>query len=180
VLEGVLGGQHEERIGQRVRGLADGDLAFLHGLEQRALHLGRRTVDLVGEHEVREDRAVPHLERRVARIVDQCADHVGRQQVGRELQAVEREGERARQRPHGERLGHAGRPLEQHVPVHQQADQHAVHEPVLPDDDAAHLREQRLDEGAAFGDGRVGRLRGWGHRGAPVSPRARSRRCARA
>jgi hypothetical protein len=39
-----------------VRDAADGHLLLGHDLEQRGLHLGRRTVDLVGQHEVREDR----------------------------------------------------------------------------------------------------------------------------
>jgi hypothetical protein len=37
-------------------------LALLHGLEQRRLHLGRRAVDLVGQHRVAEDRTLAELE----------------------------------------------------------------------------------------------------------------------
>jgi hypothetical protein len=36
---------------------AEGDLPLLHDLQQRRLHLRRRPVDLVREHEVREHRA---------------------------------------------------------------------------------------------------------------------------
>ena len=36
LLDGVLRGEHEERFGERIRRVADGDLLFLHGLEQRA------------------------------------------------------------------------------------------------------------------------------------------------
>ena len=57
LLDGVLRGEHEERLGQLERLPADGDLLLLHRLEQRRLHLGRRAVDLVGEHDVGEDRA---------------------------------------------------------------------------------------------------------------------------
>ena len=35
----------------------DGDLAFLHHFQQRALHLGGRAVDFVGQHQIGEDRA---------------------------------------------------------------------------------------------------------------------------
>ena len=38
---------------------ADRDLPLLHGFEQRRLHLGGRAVDLVGKHEIGEDRALP-------------------------------------------------------------------------------------------------------------------------
>ncbi len=57
LLDGVLRGQHEERVGQLVPGAADGDLAFLHGFEQGGLRLGRRAVDLVGQDDVGEQRA---------------------------------------------------------------------------------------------------------------------------
>ena len=53
----VLRGDDEERIGQLARLALDGDLVLLHRLEQRALRLRRRAVDLVGEHDLREDRA---------------------------------------------------------------------------------------------------------------------------
>ena len=56
-LERVLRRDDEERLGQRVRVPVDGDLALLHRLEQRGLRLGGGAVDLVGDHDVREDRA---------------------------------------------------------------------------------------------------------------------------
>ena len=65
---------------------------------------------------------------------------------------MERERDGAGERPHRERLGHARRPFEQHVPVDEQPDEHAVDEPLLADDDAADLGEQRLDERAARAD----------------------------
>ena len=85
----ILRGQHEERLFE-VEGLvADGDLLFLHRFEQRALHLGRRAVDFVGQNEVGEDRAASGGELAGLRIVNLRADHIGRQHVGRELQARE-------------------------------------------------------------------------------------------
>ena len=57
LLDRVLRGQDEEGLGQLVGRVADGDLPFLHGFEQGALHLGRGAVDFVGEDEVGEDRA---------------------------------------------------------------------------------------------------------------------------
>ena len=89
LLDRVLRRQHEERLGQRVGLVADRDLALLHRLEQRALHLGRRAVDLVGEDEVGEDRALRGRNSPRARVVDARADDVGGQQVGRELDALE-------------------------------------------------------------------------------------------
>ena len=57
VLDRVLRGDDDERVGQRVRLALDGDLALLHRLEQRGLRLRRRAVDLVGQQHVGEHRA---------------------------------------------------------------------------------------------------------------------------
>ena len=88
LLDRVLRGEDDERLGQRVGLVADRDLPLLHRLEQRALHLGGGAVDLVGEHEVGEHRAPCGDELAGALLVDQRAGEVGRQQVRRELDAA--------------------------------------------------------------------------------------------
>ena len=70
LFERVLSGENEKRIGQPIGDIAERDLALLHGFEQRALDLGRRAVDLVGEHEIGEDGPVLGAECAVARIID--------------------------------------------------------------------------------------------------------------
>ena len=88
----VLRGDHEERLGQVVRLLAGGDLAFLHRLQQGRLRLRRRAVDFVGEQDVREDRPFDEAELASALVVfveHRGAGDVGRHQVGRELNAFE-------------------------------------------------------------------------------------------
>ena len=62
LLHGVLRRHHEERRGQRVGLASDGDLAFLHALEEGALDLGGGAVDFVGEDEVGEDRPVVRVD----------------------------------------------------------------------------------------------------------------------
>src|SRR5208282_4854652 len=62
-LEGILGGQHDERLVEDVRALADGDAMLLHGLQERALSLRGRAVDLVGEHDVGKNRPSAKFER---------------------------------------------------------------------------------------------------------------------
>ena len=57
VLDRVLGGEHHERRRHLVADAVNRDLALLHRLEQRRLRLGRGPVDLVGQHDLREDRA---------------------------------------------------------------------------------------------------------------------------
>ncbi|SKV22227.1 Uncharacterised protein [Mycobacteroides abscessus subsp. abscessus] len=49
VLDRVLRRHHQERLGQVIVLAADGDLALGHDLQQCRLHLGGRTVDLVGQ-----------------------------------------------------------------------------------------------------------------------------------
>ena len=57
---------------------ADRDLSLLHRLEQRALHLRRCAIDLVGEDEVREHRVERDLELPMLLVEDARADDVGR------------------------------------------------------------------------------------------------------
>ena len=122
VLDRVLGRDDEERIGHRVGHAVDRRLALLHALEQARLRLGRRAVDLVGEHDLAEDRARPELELLRLLVVDRQAGDVRRQQVRRELDAPERAAEAA-----GDRLGQHGlagarHVLDQQVPAAQQRD----------------------------------------------------------
>ena len=74
-------------------------LPLLHALEERRLGLGRRPVDLVGEHDLAHDRAGPELELLGLLVVDRDAGDVGRQQVGRELDAPEGAAERCARWP---------------------------------------------------------------------------------
>ena len=95
LVDRVLRGEHEKRLGQRIGMIAEGDLAFLHRLEQGGLHLGRRAVDFVGEDQVVENRAEFRFELRCLRVIDHGADEVRGQQVRRELEAGEGGVERA-------------------------------------------------------------------------------------
>ena len=58
LLDRVLRGQHEERIGQLVPHAADRDLPLLHRFQQRGLRLGRRAVDFVGQDHVARTAAL--------------------------------------------------------------------------------------------------------------------------
>ena len=146
LLEGVLRGQHEEGLRQRVGLLADGYLALLHRFEQCRLHLGRRTVDLVGEDEVGEDWALADEEVLALLRIDQRTDQVGRQQVGGKLDTRELGVHGLGQRGDGQCLGQSRDALEEDVPVRKQADQQRIDQMALADDDLAHFRAQRIDE----------------------------------
>jgi len=45
----------EEGLGQLVGVLTQGDLTFLHRFQKRALHLGGRAVDFIGQDKIGED-----------------------------------------------------------------------------------------------------------------------------
>ena len=146
-LDRILGREHHERLLQLPGLVADGDLALLHRFEQRALHLGGSPVDLVGQQEIREHRPLPGHEGLVALVVDEGSDQVRRQQVGSELDARET-GPHAFGDALGEqRLRDPGHALDEQVAAGEQADQHPLHDSLLPDHDPAELGGQAAREG---------------------------------
>ena len=88
-------------------------MILLHRLEQRRLRLGRRAVDLVGQDDLREDRALQESQRAmpVLLVEDLGAGDVGRHQIRRELDALEAQVENLGERLDQQRLRqtrHAG------------------------------------------------------------------------
>ena len=108
LLDGVLRREDEEGRRKVVGGVANRHAALLHGLQKGALHLCGGAVDFIGEQEVGEDRSLARLEGAVLLIVDEGADHIGRQQVRRKGNPLETETQGLRQRLDGRRLGQAG------------------------------------------------------------------------
>ena len=139
------------------------------------LGLGRRPVDLVGQHEVGEHRALAELEPSRRRVEHDGARDVGGQQVGGELDAAEGQAGDGGQRAHSERLGHAGEVVEQHVAVGQQPGQHQLEHGALADDGPLDLvedgRRPRRRVGEAEGDrARAQTVTPWGLRPHTPSP----------
>ena len=122
VLDRVLRRHDHERAPERVADAVDRHLVLLHALEERGLRLRRGAVDLVDEEEVREDRARPELELVRALVEDVDAGDVGREQVGRELEAREGAVEGARHRLREHRLPHAREVLDDQVPLADEAE----------------------------------------------------------
>ena len=75
----VLRRQHQEGWGEWVRGAVDRHLLLLHRFQQCRLGLGRRAVDLIGEEDLCEDRALAELELLGRRAVDVHARDIGRE-----------------------------------------------------------------------------------------------------
>jgi len=153
LLDRVLRREHEKRLIELECRAADRDLFFLHRLEQRRLNLGGRTVDLVGENDVREDRSALDRELPGRLIVDLSPQHVRWKQIGRELDAMERGIDRLSERSHRERLGETGHTLEQHVAAGEQADEQSVDHVVLADHATRDLPRDVLHESRIRGGG---------------------------
>src|SRR5205807_2620429 len=146
LLDGVLGREHEKRLAQKERLSADRHLLLLHRLEQRRLDLGGGAVDLVREHQVREQRPLLRIELLGLLVEHHGPDHVRGQQVRRELDSGERDAKAFGHRAHRQRLGEPGHAFEQDVPARQQADEQALDHQVLRHDPLCHLARDRLAE----------------------------------
>src|SRR5712692_6318384 len=110
---------------------------LVHGLEQARLRLRRGAIDLVGQHDVGEER--PGLEHELADLglPDRYAQDVRRQHVGGELDALELPPDRARQRRGQCGLAHAGHVLDEEVAAGEQAHHGQSHGLGLADHAAA-------------------------------------------
>ena len=147
LLDRILRREHEERLGQLVRLSGRGHGVLLHRLQQRGLRLRWRAVDLVGQHDVGEDRPSGKLEDappgRVIFLEQLRARDVARHQVGRELHAREAQVERLSDRLHEERLREARHADEQCVSAGEQRGDEVVDDLVLADDAPSDLLDQR-------------------------------------
>ena len=143
LLDGVLRRQHEERVVEHVPHLPHRDLPLLHRLQQGRLRLGRGAIDLVGQHDVMEQRPGQEAELAVARravlLQDVGPGDVGRHQVGRELDAAEAHRQALGQRADHQRLGQAGNPFQQAMPPAEERDQKLIDDVGLADDHLSHL-----------------------------------------
>ena len=117
LVDGVLCGENEERLRQRVGAVAQSDLPLLHRLQKCGLHLGRRAVDFIGKDQVVENGAEFRLEFHFLRVIDHRPHEVGRQKVRRELESGESGGKRTGKGFHRERLGQPRNTLQQDMTI---------------------------------------------------------------
>ena len=128
LLDGVLGSHDQEQGRQGIGFTAHRDLPLGHRFQQGRLHLGRRAVDFVRQHQVVEDGSLLEMEAGFLGTVDLGPRDVTRQQVGGELNTVEAAFQAVRQGLDGAGLGKPGSALHQQVPVRQQGDHESLHE----------------------------------------------------
>lgn len=72
LLDWVLGSHHQEWVRQLECLLTDGNLMFLHRLQQSTLYLGWSTVDLICQNEVGKDRSLLDVESLILLGIDLC------------------------------------------------------------------------------------------------------------
>ena len=97
------------------------NLVFLHRFQQRALCFGRGAVDFVREHQLREDGTALKAEFAGFPIEDGHAEHVSRQQVAGELNALKRQSQGLRNAMRERGLAHPGNILDEQMAARQQA-----------------------------------------------------------
>ena len=146
LLDGVLRRHHQEGARQGIGLVAEGDLALLHGLEEGGLHLGGGAVDFVGDEQVCEDGALVRGEGSLALVVNQTADHVRRQQVRREGDALGLQSQRGGEGAHGGGLGQTRHAFEQDVPARHQCNQQGIEHVLLPHQRLVHFASDRRQE----------------------------------
>ena len=97
-------------------------------------------------------------------VVDRRAGHVGRHQVGRELDAIERAAQHPAEHPHQQRLAQPRHALDQDVALGQERRQDAAHQLSLADEDLVDLAQNTLRPAHDHGRGVIAVTLGRGHR----------------
>src|SRR5208282_1734569 len=120
---------------------------------QRRLRFRRGAVDFVGDDDIGEDRAGLELERLRGGIVDADADHVARQHVRSELDALERAVERPREGLREGRLADSGYVFDQQMAARKKRGERELDDVFLAFHDPRN-RALKVGEAAAGGRGR--------------------------
>ena len=147
MLNGVLRGQHKEGAGKLVALTCGSHGAFLHGFQQGGLGFRWRPVDLVGQDDVRKQRALDKLE--LARLIQNFSpDDVAGHQVWGELDAVEAQPQRLGNGVDQQGLGQTRHTDQKDVTARKNGGRHFADDVFLAHNDFSHLSEQGLVLGA--------------------------------
>ena len=108
----ILRREHRKQRIERARNAIGRDLSLRHRFKQRGLRFGRRTINLIAQQQVGEDRS--RLKLKAARCIAQHGNtrQVAGHEVGRELHARKPHSECAGERAHQQCLGRAGYALD--------------------------------------------------------------------
>ena len=138
-LQRILRRQHDEGPGQRQCLALQRHLILLHDLEQGALGLGRRAIDLIGEQHIGEYRTA-HDAQFARRVVEhRMSGDVRWHEVRGELDPGYLKRHGLRQCPHQQRLAEPGDPFDQHVSRHDQRNDDLIDHLILANQRVANL-----------------------------------------
>ena len=154
----VFGGDDEERVREGIGDAVGRHLLLFHAFQQAGLRLGGRPVDLVGQHDVGEDRAFAELELGGFLVENGRAGDVGGQQVGRKLDALEDQPQGAGEGFGEGGLADAGDVFDQHMAAGQKRGQGQFDGGALADD---HRLDLVGDASASSRRRRAGRSGSW-------------------
>ena len=117
-----------------MRPAVHGYMALFHDLQQRRLRLAGRAVDLVGQQQIRHDRAGLIDQLSGVLIVDRKADDVRRHGIGGELHAARFQSQHTRKRHGRRRFSDTRHVLHQDMAARQNRHQDTLHDLVLAND----------------------------------------------
>ena len=151
----ILGREDEERLVELHRLAEHRDAVLLHRFEHRRLGLGGRSVDLIGEDDVGEDRPASEFEPALAArrlLQDVRARDVHRHQVRRELDAMKVQAQTLGELGDEQRLGEPRHAHQQSVSPSREAHQQLINHRGLPDDRSSKLLANALKGLVQFSD----------------------------
>ncbi len=127
----------------------DRNAALTHRLEEGRLGLRSRAVDLIGENDVGEQGSFGEMEILGLPPVDRHADDVRRKQIAGELDPLEVQPQRARQRLRESRLADSWNVFDQHVAASQHCDDGQSYGLRLAPYDGGHRRLEAAQDGSS-------------------------------
>ncbi len=142
LVNGVLGGDDKEWLGQGSGLTLHRDLAFSHGLQQGTLGTRRGAVDFIRQQQLGENRARVKRETGVVAVVYRHAQDVCRQQVAGKLNPLPGQSQHVGQGVGQGGLAHTGKVLDQQVAAGDQAAQGEPDLRLLPQQDLADFRDR--------------------------------------
>ena len=146
LLDRILGGDGEERLGEVERLTANGHLPFLHRLQQGGLRFGWRAVDFVRQQDVGEDGALDEAELPFPLFIfvqHVGARDIGRHQIGGELHALETDVKNPGERADHQGLRQPGDTFQQAVSARENRREQLFHHVLLADN---HLLQFELHQ----------------------------------
>lgn len=157
VFERILCCEYDKRRWQIESLISDGDFFLFHSFEERRLHLGWSTVDLVRQEDMGEYRSLAYLKCSLRLSVYLTSREVGWQEIRSEGYTTRVESEYACKSPDRLGLPKTRNSLEECVSTREECNDEFLDESILTDDLLLDLRTDRDESIVDMGEGWVHR-----------------------